>query len=757
MYGAGRLGLWPAFRRTESDAMTAGHSIGGFGKPHSATARLAIVLHNHQPVGNFDHVIEDALNRSYRPFLETLSDFPSIRVVLHHSGCLLEWLCEHAPDYVDQVRAAVERGQVELLGGPIDEPILAAIPRRDRTGQIRMHHQLLKDVFGVDVQGIWVPERVWNHTFTGDLAASGVQYTVLDDAHFRGAGLADAELTGAFVCEDEGRVLQVFPIHERLRYIIPFHTVDDVFDEIRSRAESCPGGLMVFADDGEKFGVWPGTHKSVYEEGWLRTFLQRLTEASDWLETVTLAEASQSRPIGRVALPDTSYREMTEWVLPADRQSQLVEQRQTRPETDPDWPAIRDFIRGGTWGNFLAKYPEAGEMAARMKEVSARIALAKESHPEAVDQLKKATRALYRAQCNCPYWHGAFGGLYLSHLRQATYRNLIEADSIVYRLTHQSDGVAAETHDFNFDLHPEIKLTTSRLAAYVAPAQGGQLYELDVRGCGTNLLATLARRPEPYHDRLSRNGDEYVDNGELIYDRRPRRSLVDRFLTLDVDEAGYQRGDGELGDSSTAEYSATVRRTNGAGAERVECRLTCNTALPDHELPIEIAKTVIADADRPGDLEVEYKLSGLQPGREYRFAVEFNLAGLAPGADDRYVYDSSGRKVGPVNSEYDFESIDRLGAVDEWLGLDVAFDWSRVADVWVFPIETVSGSEAGIEKTYQSTCVVPHWRVTPDEDGEFEVSIRMSCDTSAAEARKLFQPSRHGSARRESTLESATI
>ena len=39
--------------------------------------RFVLALHNHQPIGNFDHVFEQAYQDSYRPFLdvfEPLSD-----------------------------------------------------------------------------------------------------------------------------------------------------------------------------------------------------------------------------------------------------------------------------------------------------------------------------------------------------------------------------------------------------------------------------------------------------------------------------------------------------------------------------------------------------------------------------------------------------------------------------------------------------------------------------------------------------------
>jgi len=58
-------------------------------------------VHDHQPVGNFDHVVADAATRAYHPFLERLAARPEVRLSVHCSGSLLEWLREHAPRTFD--------------------------------------------------------------------------------------------------------------------------------------------------------------------------------------------------------------------------------------------------------------------------------------------------------------------------------------------------------------------------------------------------------------------------------------------------------------------------------------------------------------------------------------------------------------------------------------------------------------------------------------------------------------------------------
>jgi alpha-amylase len=50
---------------------------------------LSLVLHNHQPVGNFDYVLQDAYERCYEPMLASLERHPGVRAALHYSGPLL--------------------------------------------------------------------------------------------------------------------------------------------------------------------------------------------------------------------------------------------------------------------------------------------------------------------------------------------------------------------------------------------------------------------------------------------------------------------------------------------------------------------------------------------------------------------------------------------------------------------------------------------------------------------------------------------
>ena len=47
---------------------------------------LVLIIHAHQPVGNFEKVLEKAWGGSYRPFLDVLERHPAVHAGLHYSG-----------------------------------------------------------------------------------------------------------------------------------------------------------------------------------------------------------------------------------------------------------------------------------------------------------------------------------------------------------------------------------------------------------------------------------------------------------------------------------------------------------------------------------------------------------------------------------------------------------------------------------------------------------------------------------------------
>ncbi len=716
--------------------------------------RLVLALHNHQPIGNFDNVFQQAFEDSYRPFLEVLSRYPTLKISLHTSGSLMEWLAQHQPGYVDQLAKLVEQGQLEILGGAYYEPILAMTPSWDRVGQIRTYTRWLQNRLGATIRGMWIPERVWEQAMTRDLVDAGIEYTVLDDFHFKSVGLNESQLTGHFLTEDEGRVLSVFPGSEYLRYVIPFGQPQQTIDYLAKMADQHPNSVVVFGDDGEKFGTWPGTKKHVYEEGWLSRFFDALVQNQSWLQVTTLAEAFDNvLPVGKVYLPDCSYREMTEWSLPV---AKILEYEHVAHDMhdDPRWQSLRPLIRGGFWRNFKAKYPEADEMYCRMMSVSRRLqetlAAAAAGDPVNSDLVEQARAELYRGQCNCSYWHGAFGGIYLPHLRNAVYQHLIAADNLLDRAIGRTENwIEATADDFNFDARQEVRLTNERVMALLNPSRGGQMTELDVRRIQHNLLATLARRPEAYHEKVRAGENQNTGNvasihervvfkqpgldQRLQYDDHLRKSLIDVFYDNDVSLEAIVNGTAvQRGDFINGNYEARIRRN----PDRIQVQMLREGLVSG--LPVCITKGITIDAGS-STLQVAYLLENLPPDRQLHFAVEFNFAGMPSNAYGRNFHDIDGNLLGQLGEKLDLHNVFGLGLTDEWLGLDVNLKTSRPTSFWTFPVETVSQSEGGFELVHQSVAVLPHWQVEADKEGRWSVTLQMSLDTSIAEEKQNHQ------------------
>jgi 4-alpha-glucanotransferase len=703
--------------------------------------RFVFVLHDHQPVGNFDGVFEQAYLDSYRPFLDLLERHPGIRLALHTSGPLAEWLDRHHPDYLDRLAVLTARGQIEIVGGGFYEPVLAMLPARDRIDQITSYSRWLERRLHTKVSGMWVAERVWDPGMTKDVAAAGIGWTILDDSHFKAAGLADDQLDRHWLTEGDGATLAVFPVSERLRYVIPFAAPEATLDHLRFLAARRHGALAVFGDDGEKFGVWPDTHRTCFSEGWLARFFGMLEANRDWIEMCLPSEVIRDTPpAGTVWLPECSYREMTEWVLPPEAQLACVGAR-TLAAGDERLAPVARFIRGGSWRNFRMRYPEAAEMYARMMAVSTRLDGLRTAPGVDGEGLAEAEQALHRGQCNCAYWHGAFGGIYLPHLRNAIYTELIAADAALDRAEDRTGPrLDAACGDFDFDGRDEIRVTSDAIDCWLAPARGGILYELDLRGPRHNLLATLDRRPEAYHAQVLAGpgaARSIVDATQVAkfkqeglermvrYDRTRRKSLVDHFWDVDVAAAAIVDGSAlERGDFAEGIYEHDVRRT----ADQVDVQLS--RAGNAWGIPFTLSKTVCV---RPGSptLEIAYALSGLPTDFRQHLAVELNFAGMPAQADGRFFYDAEGANLGELGTCLDLRSATELGLVDDWLGIDAKVaigpaSNGEQAGIWTFPIQTVSQSEGGFELVHQSVVVMPRWIVTPDPLGTWRVAFRLT-------------------------------
>ncbi len=692
---------------------------------------LGIVIHNHQPVGNFPWVFDQAYQQAYLPMLEAIERHPSLRFSLHYSGCLLDWLRQNHPDFLLRLANLVHKEQVEIVTGGYYEPILAIIPDADKKGQISKMNSFIEQQFNFKPSGLWLAERVWEPSLPKILAQAGISWTLVDDTHFKAVGLEDKDLFGYYITEDEGYWIKVFPGSKYLRYSIPWRSVDEVITFFKNQASAEEIKIAILGDDGEKFGVWPGTYKHCWQEKWVDKFFTALEDNQDWLYTIKLSDYIQKfPPLGRIYLPCAAYDEMLEWALPAEKSWKLTNlKRQLETEGRRD---LTQFMRGGFWRHFLVKYPEVNRIHKKMLLVHKKVYMAYDKNPNDC-----GLEELWQAQCNEVYWHGIFGGVYLADLRTTTYSYLIQAENKADKTLGQT-GLRWEQKDFDNDGYEELLVTSEGFNIYFSPQEGGAIFEWDLRRHNYNLLATLARRPEAYHQVLTKPANEPNTSknkavvsihdkikvkdpnlsSRVVYDAYPRSSLLDHFLNLDVRLMDFANNTyTELGDFINQPYQVSLDHQR----ERliINLRRRGNLIRGKEKLAFEINKEILLEP-KVEKLLISYEIKNRSHFLvESIFGCEWNINLLGGGHNELAYYRIPGITLDDahLDSWGELSSVDRVILGNRGLGVEIEVKVTPKVNLWRFPVETISNSEAGIEKLYQASCLVflLPFKLSPDK------------------------------------------
>src|SRR5260370_6802966 len=163
-------------------------------RDRTSSIHLGLVIHNHQPVGNFPWGFQQVYEESYLPMIEALEGHPKIRLAFHYTGSLLDWIDDTHPEFLERIAALIRRNQVEIVSGGYYEPILPSIPDADKLRQVRRLTERLARDFGVQGTGMWIAERGWEPSRPRLILVAVLEGTTLDDVDFKRAGVEDKEL-----------------------------------------------------------------------------------------------------------------------------------------------------------------------------------------------------------------------------------------------------------------------------------------------------------------------------------------------------------------------------------------------------------------------------------------------------------------------------------------------------------------------------------------------------------------------------------
>ncbi len=632
-----------------------------------------------------------------------IAKYPTVKMNMHFSGSLLNWLQKNHPEYLEQVVTLYCRQQIEIIGGGFFEPILAALLDKDKERQIQLMIDWWRTNYNIEPKGLWLAERVWVPSLPPILAKMGIEFTFIDDYLFRMAGFSEEQTLYAYITEDQGKEISILPINEEIRYLIPWKDPENTIQFLRKCCDPQHEKVVVMISDVEKMGVWPAGDRTTYDicyvngydgNPWMESFFEAILN-NQWIKPVLVSHyLKQHRPKGLIYLPTGSYDRMATWALPTPLRKRLerLQQRVIQKKIDPDLAAdIRTFTTGSFWKNFLVKYSQANIMHKRMLVCRNKIEKAEErlSHLSA-DNFKIIWRNLLAAQENDVYWHGLFGGVYYRFLRHTTHKNIINAEYLLDRICEEEGLVTSsyKVFDVLLDGAPDVMLENKSVSCYISTSRGGSIFSLNLKERGYNFLNVMTRQIEAYHS----------EEIPTVQDRFEKWAFQDHFLPQFT--AGSLQKDTyeEIGDFANNIYeihqntdtSVTLIRK---GLIKLNGKAIQTTILKTYQL--RSTKLLIK-------YEIDFSIA-LEP-RILFFSPEMNFIAAS------YPYKTTGI--------IDGENFDLMASIDptkcqiieindlnelERVSITINFEEPVVCEI--FPIMSITKSEHGFKEEYQGTSI----------------------------------------------------
>jgi alpha-amylase len=368
----------------------------------------------------------------------------------------------------------------------------------------------------------------------------------------------------------------------------------------------------------------------------------------------------------------------------------------------PDYGKLRNYLRAGFFRNFFLKYPRANYMHKKMLYLSENI------HKKAsVKKDKTIFENLYKAQCNCGYWHGLFGGFYLGNIRVAIYENLIKAEKELDK-KYEKKSLVVQKADFDFDGLRETVVKNRHLICTFSD-RGGTLLELSYKDKNFNLLNTITRREESYHQRIKGK-----DRRELVYDKYERLGIVDHLLDKKITLNNFNKQQKFKTLSNDVYESVETRQclvsTTGKSKEK--------SAILNYQYNgkgLEFTKKITLGASAVMKIEYNFKKDDLL--KKYNFGTEFNIFFQSP----KYVKLYTEKGEANLKREKIFRKIKYLKIFDKFKNIYLRFDFDE-ADIFITPIYSIANSQDGPEKVFQEASVL---FIKKNKEKMFDLKLRI--------------------------------
>jgi hypothetical protein len=607
-------------------------------------------------------MLERALTEVYKPVLTYLYKHPDVHLHLYLPMTVMEWFEQNHPEMNMLIADLVKKDQVELLTGASQQQVLHVLPGKDRSGQLEHTTTFIRKRFSRRARTAWCYNQVWNPSLVSTMALGMLDRLIISSFD----RLHDVQVaTSAFVMQDLGKTLEVYPS-------------DDRFDKLITDLSTNRISLREFAEQLQHITFDPGDS--------YHTVMINLDR---------LLQASAVQP-GNPSVVDL-FVLLLERVLTADtRETILLSSLPSRIMHD------RGYLNGGWYGrdttlvdissfnDMFHKYEELNHLYGRWLYLVDLARLYRKNK----DTKKRVEGLLMKAGSGGAFVLDSSGGCYRSGYRKHVYRYLNEAE----RLLGQGEEVPYPRElDIDFDGKPELVWMGKNIGA-VVDSKGGTLDEINYLPTGWNYGDTFtgyATEAERLSFPALQDGSFQRSFNDMFL---PHGATVEHFaktLTKQAYDAGQDDYLVTVSDKNRNEITTSCQFSQlpfGLG----DLELTKEYRFRTHTIVVEFTLTNQGKHRSRGLFGSELNLSlGMKDEEVGMYTVEKsrnrNLASgrlVAPNLKNVRIPDALNRTLLSFASDIRFtlHKEDFSVKLETVMGLEILYEYTQVLPLWDFDL-----------------------------------------------------------------------
>ncbi|MFX0090384.1 MAG: hypothetical protein ACFFBD_01380 [Candidatus Hodarchaeota archaeon] len=127
--------------------------------------------------------LPNVVKKSYEPTVQALDGFEGT-ICFNVTGHTIDYLLEHTPDLIDQIKDLIKTQIVEMLVTGYSHPILPLLPIQRVQAQIMAHKNRISEIFNQKAQGMWPPELAISPLSLNEIVHQGLKWVTVDQEHF---------------------------------------------------------------------------------------------------------------------------------------------------------------------------------------------------------------------------------------------------------------------------------------------------------------------------------------------------------------------------------------------------------------------------------------------------------------------------------------------------------------------------------------------------------------------------------------------